>query len=104
MTLKMPVGEFIVEIGIRVLVEIIFYGIFYWFGFVVIKAVTLGNVKLAPLSTIGDKNRRKKERKVDLNIWLHRPMQERMLKAEAVCVVGVILCGVIGYVVYLAAG
>jgi hypothetical protein len=97
----MPVGEFIAEIGLRFVLEVVFYGIFYWIGFAVIKAASFGSARLAPLSTIEEKNRRKKGRKVDWSIWLHRPMQGKMLKAEAVCFVGMIVCGLIGYIVYL---
>lgn len=101
----MPVGEFIAEIGLRLVLEIVFYGIFYWVGFCILKFVTVGTIRLAPLSTIDTKNRRKKGKKGkkrDWSIWLHRPMQGKALKAEAVCVVGAVVCGLVGYFVYLA--
>ena len=98
----MPVGEFIAEIGLRLILEIVFYGIFYWAGFLVLKIASFGSIRLAPLSTIETKNRRKKGKKRDWSIWLHRTMQGKVLKAEVVCTVGAIFCGLVGYFVYLA--
>ena len=97
----MPIGELIAGIGLRLILEAIFYGLFYWVGFLTLKVVSLGIIKLAPLSTIDTKNRSKKGKKRDWGLWLHRPMQGKALKAEAVCTVGAAVCGLIGYFVYL---
>jgi hypothetical protein len=41
----MPVGEFIVEMGVRIILEIVIYGIFYWVGFLVLKVVSFGAIR-----------------------------------------------------------
>ena len=78
----MPLGDFIAELGLRYLLELIFYGLFYWVGFLVIKIVSFGTIQMAPLSSFEERNRRKKKNKKGWSIWLHRPMQGKMLKAE----------------------
>lgn len=83
----MPIGEFIVEAFSRVIFEVVFYGIAYYTGAAVISVVTLGQIRLAPLSTFRDRNKNKKWWN-DWGIWLHRPMQKKALRAELVCVIG----------------
>ena len=98
----MPVGEAIGEMILRPIFEIVCYGLFYWTGFVVLKIVTMGTIRLAPFSTIQEKNRSKKKRyQIDWSIWLHRPMQGRSLKAEYTCLVGILVWVGIGFGIYL---
>ena len=85
----MPIGEAIAEIVIRPIFELIFYGVAYWIGYLVLSILSLGQLKLAPLMSIDQKNRKKKG-KIDWSIWLHRPMQGRVLKAEVVCLSGLL--------------
>ena len=72
----------------------------YWTGFVLINVLTLGQVKLAPFSTLHQKNRKKGKRfQMDWSIWLHGKTTSRgktcpkMLKADFV-----LLCGMVFYV------
>jgi hypothetical protein len=86
---NMPIGEAIAEIVIRPIFELIFYGVAYWVGYLGLSILSLGQLKLAPLMSIDQKNRKKKG-KIDWSIWLHRPMQGRVLKAEVVCLSGLL--------------
>ena len=98
----MPVGEAIGEMILRPIFEIVCYGLFYWTGFVVLKIVTMGTIRLAPFSTIQEKNRSKKKwYQIDWSVWLHRPMQGRALKAECTCLVGILVWVGIGFGIYL---
>jgi len=97
----MPIGEVIGEIILRPILELVFYGICYWTGFILIKFTSLGRIKLAPLHTIHEKNRNKKKwYQVDSSIWLSRPMQRRALKAEFTCLLGMIIWITLGVVIY----
>ena len=79
----MPLGDVIGEAILRAIVELVLYGLTYWTGFLLLKAVTLGAIRLAPLTSIEEKNRSKKKwHQIDWSIWLHRPMQGRALKAR----------------------
>jgi hypothetical protein len=89
----MPVGEFIAEMGLRLVVEIVFYGLFYWVGFFVLKVITFGGVTIAPLSTVGERH---KARKIDWSIYLYRS-GKRMLKAEFTALVGMIFSIVVAW-------
>ncbi len=93
----MPVGEIITEIGLRIVVEILFYGISYWIGFCVLKICTLGIITLAPFSTIEEKN---KGRKIDWSIHLYQSGR-KMLKAEITAFVGMLFIIGIGCLIYL---
>lgn len=100
----MPIGEAIGEIIIRLILEIVLYGITYWTGFVFLKMVTFGAIRIAPLTTIDEKNRSKKKQKwyqCDWNIWLHRPMQGRALKAGCSLIVGFLVWVIVGFCIYL---
>ena len=99
----MPIGEFIGEVLLRGILEIIFYTLSYYTGAVVLWIVTFGQIRLAPLTSI-DSTNRKKNRWTDWSIWLHRPMQGRALKAECTCLVGLLTWIAIGLVVYFAVG
>jgi hypothetical protein len=97
----MPLGEVIGETILRPILELILYGITYWTGFFLLKAVTLGSIRLAPLTSIQEKNRSKKKwHQIDWSIWLHRPMQGRMLKAECTCLAGLLVWVAIGFGIY----
>lgn len=97
----MPLGEFIAEIGFRIVLEVVIYGVAYWTGYVVLKVVSFGRLRLAPLMTIEERNRSKiKRRQMDCSIWLRRPMQGKALKAEMTCVVGVMCWVAVGFGVY----
>jgi hypothetical protein len=93
----MPVGEIIVEIGLRIVVEVLFYGVGYWIGFCVLKVGSLGFIEIAPFSTIEDKN---KGRRIDWSIFLYRNGR-RMLKAEVTAFVGMIFSIGFGCIIYL---
>lgn len=98
----MPIGEFIGEVLLRGVFEIIFYTLAYYTGAMVLWIVTLGQVRLAPLTTIDEKNRSKRKwHQIDWSIWLHRPMRGRALKAECTCLVGVLVWVAVGFGIYL---
>ena len=100
----MPLGEFIAELVLRALLEIVLYGFFYGVGFVFLKAVTFGKLRLAPLASIGERNRRRKgDRRIDWSIWLRRAGKGRALKAEWTCVVGALVLVAVGVLIYLVA-
>jgi len=40
----MPVGEFIGEIILRPVLEVVFHGLSYWTGFLALKALSFGNI------------------------------------------------------------
>ncbi len=99
----MPLGEVIGEIIIRLILEIVLYGIAYWTGFIFLKAVTLGTIRLAPFTTMDEKNRSKRKQKwyqSDWDIWLHRPMQGKSLKANFTLIVGILVWVVVGCGIY----
>lgn len=99
----MPIGEVTGELIIRPLLEIVLYGLAYWTGFVFLKTITFGTIRLAPLMTIEERNRSKRKQKwyqSDWNIWLHRPMQGRFLKAECTLIVGILVWVAVGCGIY----
>ncbi len=93
----MPVGEIIAEIGFRIVVEILFYGIGYWIGFCVLKICTLGMITLAPFSTIDERNR---NRRIDWSIYINHNGR-RMLKAEVTAFIGMIFAIGVGCLIYV---
>jgi hypothetical protein len=99
----MPLGDIIGEVILRPILELVFYGLTYWTGFLLLKAVTLGSIRLAPLTSIKEKNRSKKKwHQIDWSIWLHRPLQGRALKAECTCLVGMMALAAVGFGIYFA--
>jgi hypothetical protein len=99
----MPLGEVIGEIILLPILELVFYGLTYWTGFLLLKTATFGAVRLAPLTSIEEKNRSKKKwYQIDWSIWLHRPMQGRALKAEFTCLVGMLVMAAVGFGIYFA--
>jgi len=100
----MPLGEVIGELIIHPILEVVLYGLTYWIGFVVLKTVTLGSIRLGPLTSIEEKNRGKKTwHQIDWSIWLYRPLQGRALKAECTCLVGLMTLVTVGLGIYFAA-
>lgn len=99
----MPVGEFVGEVIVRFLLEVVLYGIFYWTGAAVLKVGSCGKLRLAPLSAIHEENRGKKRwYQIDWSIWLGRGPKGRALKAEWVCVVGFFVWVLVGVGIYFA--
>ena len=94
----MPIGEIILESGLRLILEIVLYGITYWPGFFILKLLSFGSIRLAPFSTVGAKNRK---RWIDWSIYLHTS-EGRVLKMETVCLVGLLFWFAVGYLVFLA--
>ncbi|MFM2197910.1 MAG: hypothetical protein RLZZ505_1342 [Verrucomicrobiota bacterium] len=93
----MPIREIIEEAILRPIIV----GISYVTGYVILKSCTLGAIKLAPLSTIYQKNRGKKWYQVDWSMWLERGGRGRMLKAVLVCTIGFIAWGAVGLTFYM---
>ena len=87
----MPLGELIGEVLLRGVLEIVVCGIGYWTGFIFLKAVSFGRLRLAPLGTYGDRNRKERKWYQNTSIWLHRPMQGRALKAEFTIFIGLMI-------------
>ncbi len=88
----MPLGELIGEFLLRGILELVFYTAFYWTGYIFLKVVSAGQLHLAPFSSYGDKNRSKRKwYQFDSSIWLHRPMQRRVLRAEFTMLVGLLI-------------
>ena len=56
----MPLGEIIGEVILQPILEIAVCGIGYGVGFIVLKIGSLGKIKIAPLSTLGQKKKKKK--------------------------------------------
>jgi len=97
----MPLGEFVAEIGLRIFLEIVFYGVAYYTGYAIVIVITLGIVQPAPLSTIDRRNRSKtKKKESDWGIWLYPPMKPKLLKAGIVCIIGVATWAAIGVCTY----
>jgi len=97
----MPLGEFIGEVLLRGVLEIVFYTVSYYTGAVALWIITFGQVRIAPLSSIETTNRGK-TKWTDWSIWLHRPFQGRVLKAECICIVGFLLWIAVGVGIYFA--
>jgi hypothetical protein len=81
----MPLGDILAELGLRLLLELVLYGLTYWPGYLILKIVSLGQLELAPVSTFGDRN---KGRVFDFSIWLYRDFAPSALRAEFVCLIG----------------
>ncbi len=95
----MPIGEFIGEVVFRAVFEIIFYTLAYYTGAITLSILMLGQLRLAPLSSI-DKANRGKNRWTDWSIWLHRGGKGKVLKAECVCLAGILLWIAVGLGLY----
>jgi hypothetical protein len=97
----MPVGEFIAECLIRPVLEIVIGGFSYLTGALFLKVVSIGQIDLAPMDSIHERNRMPKGQR-DWSIWLRRPGKRSALKMEVVCMVGFLVWGVIGLCIYQA--
>lgn len=84
----MAIGESLLRIVGEALVEAFAYGITCWVGFITLKVLSLGQLRVAPLSTLHERNR---GRRSDWSIWLDLPLRTRALKAGFACFVGVII-------------
>lgn len=93
------IGEFIAEVILKTILEIVLGGIFYHTGALVLSILTLGALPLAPLDSWGDKERGE-DRWYRWSVWRTRPGKRRELKAEWVAVAGVIVWIGIGALVY----
>jgi hypothetical protein len=83
----MPLFETIAGLGLTVVFDIAMSGLVYWTGFVVLKALTFGGVRLEPFSAIiADK---KRGRSCDHSPHSHRS-HSRTLSAGSVCLVGLL--------------
>ena len=94
----MPLGEIIADIFIRGILEIIFYGLAYYTGAVFLILTSFGRLRLAPLATLHDKNRG--EKWWSWNLWLKRPGRGRALRAEIICLVGMLVWVIAGIAIY----
>jgi hypothetical protein len=92
--------DFIGEAVLRGFLEVIGYAIAYYTGGIVLAVLPLGQLQLAPFETLGKTNR-DRNRWNDWSIWLYRPMQPRVLKAESACVVGLIFWVAVGVGLFL---
>ena len=94
----MPLGETILEALFRGIFEVIFYGLTYYTGAVVLTLASFGRLTLAPLETLHDRNRG--EKWWSWNIWLQRPGRGRALRAESTCLVGMLVWVIVGIAIY----
>jgi hypothetical protein len=99
----MPLSEIIGELIVGPIVETILYGLTYCAGYVFLKGISLGNIRLAPLSTIGAKEEKKSRSfRPDMNIWVHVPTEGRALTAECTCIIGLLVWVAIAAGIYFA--
>ena len=100
----MPLGEIIAEIGLRIVLEIIVFGLAYWTGFIALKILSLGTLNLAPMKTMGRKNRGKTGKKQEgWRIWFfQRQMRGKELRMEITCLVGILIWILVGFCAFLA--
>jgi len=97
----MWLGELIVDLLVRPIVEIVIGGLSYLTGAVFLKVVTVGQMDVAALDTLHATNRTPNGER-DWSIWLHRPGKRSALKAGCVIVVGFLVWAVIGLGIYQA--
>lgn len=86
----MALGEFVVEIVVRCFLECVLPGFFYGSGYLLLKAVTFGRLRLAPLGSIGEKNRADAKWYQEWTPWLRRRQRPKALKAEYTCLAGIL--------------
>jgi hypothetical protein len=97
----MPLAEEIGECFLRIIVELVFHVLFYGVGFLFLKIVSFGTLPLAPFSSYGDCNpSEKKIWSLKWSIWLQRKKRGRVLKAECVILVGMLVGAGIGAIFY----
>jgi len=94
----MPIGEFIGEVLLRGVLEVVLYCLSYYTGFIFLGILSLGQLRMAPLSSI-ERTNRGKNRWNDWSIWLRNP-RSKVLKADFVCLVGMFVWIGIGFGIY----
>ena len=70
--------------------KFILCSLLYCAGALALAFLTLGQINLAPLSTIKERNAGKKWWN-DRTIWLHHPEGFRLLRDEVICAVGLLI-------------
>lgn len=97
----MPLGEILIELLVRTCIEFVFYGLTYWTGFLFLKVVTFGSIRIAPLMSIDDRNPgRRKWYESDWSLWIYQPTKGKRLKAGITCCVGFFVWVSIGIGIY----
>ena len=93
--------EAVARFVIEVIFELIFYGIAYWTGWVLLMVLSAGQLRLGQYETWGQSALCFRE---IFSIWRDGKNGVRELKAEIVCAVGVIfwLMLIIGLAAYLS--
>jgi hypothetical protein len=70
----MPLDDFIGESLLRGIMEAVVYGVTYATGHVILTLGSFGQLRLAPMSTLFEKNRDKRRwYQIDWSIWLRQP-------------------------------
>ena len=92
----MPLGDIVAAFGLQLVLELLIYGVGYWSGFVVLKLITFGSVRIAPFSTIEQKNRGKRW---DWSLFLVLNGKS-YLKGEVVTLIGIITLTGFGILLY----
>jgi len=92
----MPLGDIVAACGLQLVLELLIYGVGYWSGFVVLKLITFGSIRIAPFSTIEQKNRGKRW---DWSLFLILD-GKRHLKGEVVALIGIIALTGFGILLY----
>lgn len=93
------IGEFIAEVILKPVLEIVLGGIAYHSGALVLSILTFGAMPLAPLDSLGDRSPGKLPWHQGI-LWRSRPGKRRELRAEWVCATGVLLWIGIGVLIY----
>jgi hypothetical protein len=97
----MPLGEIFTEILRSFVFECVVLPLAYSTGALVILILTLGKVNLAPLCTIRQTNPNKNMWN-DCSIWLQSHRYGKALRAEFVCLVGVLVWIAFGVGIFFA--
>jgi hypothetical protein len=96
----MPLGEIFSGLGLLLILESILYGSIYWLGFLLLKIFSMGQLPIAPFSTIQERNEGKM---IDWSIWLYSSYRSKALKADCACLVGLLFLIAVGVSLYFAA-
>jgi hypothetical protein len=82
------IGEFLLDLFLRVFLELVLGSLAYGTGWLVLTLTTLGALPLAPLGSLGEKQAGEKRWR-RWAVWQLRPGKRKALKAEWVCLAGV---------------